>query len=589
MKKELMQLQMKMKENNIDYYVITTSDFHSSEYVADYFASRAFVSGFTGSAGTLVVGKNFAGLWTDSRYFIQGKTELEGSGIELKKQIDKDSTCTEFLKQNLKSGETLGFDARTMSADEGIEIEKFANSIGAKVFDIDLVSSIWEDRPNMPSGEIYPLTDDITGETIDSKINYLRDEIKKSGANFHIISALDEIAYLLNLRGSDVTYNTVFLSYFTISENDAILYVNESKLNFEARDILKKNSISIKPYDAIYSDLKNLNSTHSVLIDTKFLNYSLYANINPESKKIVKDNPLKIKKSIKNDTELNKMKHYHKLDGVAMVKFIKWLKESISRETITEICASDKLEEFRRQNEGFVDLSFSTIAGFADHGAIVHYHATNQSQHTLKEGNILLLDSGAQYMGATTDITRTLAIGEITNEQIKSDFTLVLKAHLGLARAKFPSYVTGTNLDSLAKIHLWEEACDYGHGTGHGIGAFLSVHEGPQRIASTYNSVSLRPGMIISNEPGLYREGSHGIRIENLVFVKWWKNTEFGEFYEFENLTLTPIDLNLINKNLLDEREIKQLNEYHKRVYNELSPLLDEEHSEFLKQITREI
>lgn len=589
MKKELEELRQLMKLNNADFYIIATDDFHQSEYVADYFKARAFISGFTGSAGTLVVTRDFAGLWTDSRYFLQAEQQLSGSGIELMKDMGSyESSYKAFIEKIVKSGQIVAFDARTLSAANALEIQKKAKAKGAQIKNMDLVAKIWVNRPGLPEDPVYVLDESITGESTASKLSYIRKQMEEKSADIHVISALDEIAYILNMRGTDITYNPVFLSYLVIGKDFAELYIDRGKLSPSVKEYLKAQNIELRNYFDIDVDLKAVHENAHVLFDSSKLNYNLYLKINPLAVKIDSKNPAELKKACKNDVELEKTKYYHKIDGAAMIKFIKWLFDNYKTIEITELDVEQKLEEIRSHGEGYKDLSFATIAGFAGHGAIVHYKADEKSSALLKEGNVLLLDSGAQYLGATTDITRTMALGEVPYE-IKRDFTLVLKAHLGLARAKFPDYVTGTNLDSLAKIHLWKEGADYGHGTGHGVGAFLSVHEGPERIVSSYNNVRLRAGMIISNEPGIYVEGKYGIRTENLVYVKDYKTTEFGKFFEFENLTLVPIDLNLTDESMLTSEEKAQLNAYHRRVYDEISPLLDEEHRAFLKNLTRQI
>lgn len=589
MKKELEELRQLMKLNNADFYIIATDDFHQSEYVADYFKARAFISGFTGSAGTLVVTRDFAGLWTDSRYFLQAEQQLSGSGIELMKDMGSyESSYKAFIEKIVKSGQIVAFDARTLSAANALEIQKKAKAKGAQIKNMDLVAKIWVNRPGLPEDPVYVLDESITGESTASKLSYIRKQMEEKSADIHVISALDEIAYILNMRGTDITYNPVFLSYLVIGKDFAELYIDRGKLSPSVKEYLKAQNIELRNYFDIDVDLKAVHENAHVLFDSSKLNYNLYLKINPLAVKIDSKNPAELKKACKNDVELKKTKYYHKIDGVAMIKFIKWLFDNYKTIEITELDVEQKLEEIRSHGEGYKDLSFATIAGFAGHGAIVHYKADEKSSALLKEGNVLLLDSGAQYLGATTDITRTMALGEVPYE-IKRDFTLVLKAHLGLARAKFPDYVTGTNLDSLAKIHLWKEGADYGHGTGHGVGAFLSVHEGPERIVSSYNNVRLRAGMIISNEPGIYVAGKYGIRTENLVYVKDYKTTEFGKFFEFENLTLVPIDLNLTDESMLTSEEKAQLNAYHRRVYDEISPLLDEEHRAFLKNLTRQI
>lgn len=590
MKKELELLRKEMKNNDIDYYVITTSDFHQSEYGSDYFKSREYISGFTGSFGTLVISQDFAGLWTDSRYFLQAEDQLKNSGIELKKYLGTLEThYLTFIKNNIKKNQVIGFDARCISTSDGLKIGEIIENIEGKIIDIDLVDNIWKDRPSLPQDKIFILDEKITGESTKEKIKFLREKMNEYHASYHIISSLDEIAYLLNLRGNDVLYTPVFLSYVFVSQTEIILYINSAKLDENVKTYLRENSIIVKDYNDIYQDITKFEENTSVLLDKNKINYSLYLKIPACTKIIEKNNPLILKKAIKNKTELEKMIHYHKIDGASMVKFIYWLKKNIGKEKITEISADKKMQEYRMKGEGFVDLSFETISGYAEHGAIVHYSADENSDKELKNENMLLFDSGAQYLGATTDITRTISLGNPTDE-MKRDFTIVLKGHINLAKAVFPYGMTGTNLDTLCKKPMWENHLNFGHGTGHGVGAFLCVHEGPHSISPHMNSTILEEGMVVSNEPGLYRSSKYGIRIENLIYVTKDIENEFGKFMKFKDLTLVPIDLDLIDKSLMTEDEIEYLNMYHKRVYDEISPLIDDEEvKEFLREATKSI
>lgn len=589
MREELKSIREQMKKHSIDYYIIPTDDFHLSEYVADYFKSRKFISGFTGSSGTLIISKDFAGLWTDSRYFLQAQEQLNNSGITLKKYLSTEETSYPYyLSKNLPPKSTVGFDARCMASDKALQIKKITDKIGGKIVDIDIVDEIWTSRPKLPKEKVYTLDESITGESTKSKIKYIRNILKEKRCTCHIITSLDEIAYLLNMRGSDIPYNPVFLSFLLISDKSVALYIDSFKLDASTQKYLGENNINIKDYDEIYKDIQNLKN-ESILIDKSATNYCIYSKI-PESCKIFNaNNPTILKKSIKNSAELKNMIYYHKVDGVSMIRWIYWLKKNVGKEHITEISCDEKMQEFRNQGEGYKGLSFNTIAGYMEHGAIVHYSADSKSDKALTNKGILLFDSGGQYLGATTDITRTIALGEVT-EQMKKDFTIVLKGHLALSNAKFPYLTTGTNLDTFARKPLWENGLDYGHGTGHGVGCFLCVHEGPQRIAKSCSPVVIEEGMVISNEPGVYRKDEYGIRIENLIYCKEDYTNEMGRFMKFVDLTLVPIDLDLVDKNLMTKEEITMLNNYHKRVYDEISPMIkDDEVLKFLQNSTRKI
>lgn len=589
----LKHIQEDMKKQGIDYYVIPSSDYNMGEYVADYFALREFVSGFTGSAGTLVIEPERAGLWTDSRYFLQAENQLPAN-IELHKLTNSEnSTFISYIAQNIKPHSKIAFDAKCVSTVIGrklLDIAEKNNS--ALVVDCLIADKYWQNRPAFPANKPFILNEEITGESVSSKFSFVKDVLADKKCDYMIVTKLDDIAYMLNMRGNDVTYNPVFYAFMLIKSETAgaraTLYINPEKTDEAVRAYLADNNVEVKPYDAVYRDVLGMRNS-TVLIDDSSTNFMLFTNLSKTNKIVSATSPVTIKKSIKNETELKLMKHFHKIDAVAMVKIMHYIKTNIGKENMSEISVADKLEEFRRESPDFVDLSFETIAGYKDHGAIVHYSATPETDYTLENSSMLLLDSGAQYMGATTDITRTIAIGEPTQEE-KSDFTAVLKAHLSLGQAIFPEGTCGMQLDMFAKSRMWQNHLDFGHGTGHGVGAFLNVHEGPQNISPVYKKVFFKAGMVVSNEPGVYRAGKHGVRTENLVYVTKDEQNEFGDFLKFENLTLVPIDLDLVDRSMMNDEEIACLNAYHKKVYDEISPLLDDkELKTFLQNATRSI
>lgn len=578
-----------MKEKGIDYYIIPSGDAHQSEYVCEYYRGRAYMSGFTGSAGTLLVGMDKAILWTDGRYFIQALDELKGSGIEMfKMRIPGWPTLAEWLKENSKEGETIAFDGKVFSVGDYKEFKKLEveNRINVKI-DEDLLNEVWNDRPSLPKEKAFLHEVKYCGKSAKEKLSEVRGEMKKLGAENYILASLDDIAWLYNIRGNDVKCNPVVLSYAIIKEHEAYLYVDNFKFTYHMKEELLKEGITLKEYDEIGKDISKLEG--KILIDPDKISAYLYECI--ENKKdIVEGNNITAKlKAVKNETELENLKRCQIRDGVAMVRFMKWLKDNIGKIEISEISASDKLEEFRSLGELFKGISFGTIAGHKEHGAMMHYSATPESDYTLEPRGFFLIDSGGQYLDGTTDITRTFVLGSLTEEE-KKDYTLVLKGHIGLMRAKFLKGTTGSALDIKAREPLWNEGIDYKCGTGHGVGFFLNVHEGPQSISPVPNKVALEPGMILTNEPGVYREGKYGIRTENtMVVVKDTYSEEFGEFYKFDTISLCPIDLEGVNAELLNNEEKAWLNDYHKRVYESLSPYLNLEEREFLKKETREI
>lgn len=578
-----------MKKENVDYYIIPSGDSHQSEYVPEYYKGRAYVSGFTGSAGTLLVGIEESYLWTDGRYFIQAEKELNGSGIKLMKMnIPGYPSLIEWIKNNVKEGKTLAFDGSTISTNEYKNYKELSEKNGFNIkMDKDFLNEIWSDRPELSKEKIFIYDIKYCGRCTSEKLQEVRDEMKKLEGENYVIASLDDIAWLFNIRGNDIAYNPVALAYALISDNEAVLYIDEEKVANDDKRRLEAQGVTLKPYNDIYKDIKNV--TESIIIDGAKVNGKLYYLISEDVKIIENLNITTSLKAVKNEVEIKNMEVSQVRDGVAMVKFIKWLKENVGKINMTEISASDKLEEIRAKGEYFKGLSFNTIAGYKDHAAMMHYSATEESQYELNSEGMLLIDSGAQYLDGTTDITRTFILGSITEEE-KRDFTLVLKSHIALATTIFLKGTNGCNLDAIARRPLWEYGMDYKCGTGHGVGFFLNVHEGPQGIRPFGNTIALEPGMILTNEPGVYKENKHGIRTENTLLVtKAFKNDEMGEFYKFDTISYCPIDLEGVDVSLLDEEEREWLNNYHRTVYEKLSPYLTEEEKKFLEKETRSI
>ncbi|MGN2370282.1 aminopeptidase P family protein [Clostridium cagae] len=578
-----------MNKENIDYYVVPSGDFHQSEYVAEHFKSRAYITGFTGSAGTALIGRKKGILWTDGRYFIQAEQQLKDSGIELHKmRIPGWPTLHEWLMENMKSGETVSFDGRLFSANEYKEFKKIKDKKDINiVMDKELIGEIWNDKPELPKEKAFLHDIKYCGKSAKEKIEEVRVEMKKMGAESYIISSLDDIAWLYNIRGNDVKDTPVVLAYAVVNEEKATLYIDKNKLSNEDQIKLNNEGIKIDEYNNIFEDVKDIKN--SVILDPNKVSGYIYTLINENVEVIEALNITTKLKAIKNSIEIENLKRCQIKDGVAMVRFLKWLKESVGKENITEVTVADKLLELRSKGDLFVEESFGTIAGYKDHAAMMHYSATDESAYELKPEGILLVDSGGQYLDGTTDITRSFILGKLTDEE-KKDFTLVLKSHINLMKAKFLKGTTGSNLDVLARTVLWDEGMDYKCGTGHGVGFFLSVHEGPQSIRPVPNTVVLEPGMILTNEPGVYKEGKHGIRTENVMLVTNDIETdEGGEFYKFEVMSYCPIDIEGIDQSLLTEAEGKWLDVYHTETYAKLSPYLNDEEKNFLKNATREI
>ena len=584
-----------MKEKNIYAYIVPSSDYHQSEYVGDYFKSREFMSGFTGSSGTLIISMDKAGLWTDGRYFIQAEQELKDSGIKLFKMGEEGvPTIEEYLLEKLPKNSTLGFDGRVMSVKEG---QSLANKLAFKGINIeykyDLVNDIWEDRCSLPTEKAFLLGTEYSGESFSDKLSRIRAVMKEKKATTHILASLDDIAWLFNIRGRDVKSNPVVLSYAVISIDSVYLFIDKNKIGEDIRAELSKENVQIKGYEEVYEFIKKIEENEVVLIDTSKVNYAIYNNIPSNVQKIEERNPSILFKSIKNEIELKNIRNSHIKDGVAFTKFMYWLKNNIGKIEITEISATQKLEEFRREQDKFIEPSFSTIAAYKDHAAMMHYSATEESNYKLEPRDLFLVDSGGQYFDGTTDITRTIALGPIP-ENVRKDFTNVVRGMIRLSKAKFLYGCRGYNLDILARGPLWEEGIDYKCGTGHGIGFVLNVHEGPNGFRwkvreDIDDSCILEEGMVTTNEPGVYVENSHGIRIENEIVVRKAEKNEYGQFMDFEVITFAPIDLDAIDESLILKDEKVYLNNYHKQVYDKISLYLNEEEKQWLKTYTREI
>ncbi|MGN0943268.1 aminopeptidase P family protein [Fusobacterium varium] len=589
-RERIIKLRKLMKEKGIDVYVIPSSDYHQSEYVGEYFKTREFISGFTGSAGTVVVTENEAGLWTDGRYFIQAEKQLEGSSITLFKMGEENvPTFIEYISKNLKSGQCLGFDGKVLSVKNVFDIK---NGFGKKEIKLedryDLVNEIWNDRPALPKSNVFILDEKYCGESFESKIKRIREKISKLDANRHILTSLDDIAWLYNIRGRDIKNNPVSLAYTMISAEEVVLYIDKNKITEEAEKYFIDKNIKIKDYFSIYEEVKVISSEDKVLLDTNKVNYFIYNSIPRGIEIIDKPNPSTFMKACKNDIELENLKNAHIKDGVAVTKFMYWLKKNIGSQEMTEMSVAEKLESFRKEWTDYIEPSFNTISAYEANAAMMHYSANKDSNSQLAPRNLLLVDSGGQYIDGTTDITRTFVLGECSGE-VKEHFTLVLKGMLSLSMIKFMYGVTGTNLDILARRPVWSRGIDYKCGTGHGVGFLLNVHEGPHSIRWQYNPQVLEAGMTVTNEPGVYIQGSHGIRLENELIVRNAEKTDFGQFMVFETMTYAPLDLDGVVSELLNEEEKEFLNNYHQIVFEKISPFLSEEEKKWLKEYTRKI
>ena len=591
-KERLAKLRELMKREGYTAYVIPTNDFHLSEYTGDYFKERKFMSGFTGSAGTLVVTEDEAGLWTDGRYYIQAERQLGGSTITLFKQGMKDVPLPEeYLAKKMGEGDVVGFDGRVIPAKWGMDLETCLEKKGAKLCGTkNLIDEIWTDRPAMPKDKLFILEEKYAGETMAQKVLRVREKMAEAGVGVHILTSLDDIAWLYNLRGSDIANTPVFMAYTMISSESVLLFIDSDKLTAETRNYLKENHVEVMPYNAIYEWLTWVDKDETVLLDLNKVNYAIVKGLLAKIEN--QPNPTTLFKAVKNDTEIKNLFTAHIKDGVAVTKFMYWLKTNIGKTEITEISASDYLENCRRA-QGCIDLSFPTISAYNANAAMMHYSATPESNAVLKPEGLLLVDSGGQYYEGTTDITRTMALGSVSDEW-KTHYTAVLRGMLNLQNARFLYGCTGLNLDILARGPMWDMDIDYQCGTGHGVGYLLSVHEGPNgfrwRVVPERNdSAVLEAGMITTDEPGVYIAGSHGIRIENELVCRKGEANEYGQFMYFEPLTFAPIDLDAIDVNQLTAVDKKRLNAYHKLVFDTVSPYLTEEEAAWLKKYTAEV
>lgn len=580
-----------MEEKQLDAFIIPSTDAHVSEYPPKHWESRKWISGFTGSAGTAVVTKELAGVWTDSRYFLQAADELADTGFELFKMGQADTPdMTEWIVAQVGQGGTVGIDGLVYAASDALTLQ---NKLQGKAIRLettfDPFSEIYKDRPEIPKNKAFILPEEIAGESVKSKINRINSELKKIDANGIIIVTLDAVAWTFNLRGNDVDYNPVAVAYGYVSENETILFIDQKKMDDEAANAYAEQGVTLRDYQNIFDYVANLPENSSVCITGSKINYKLRQTIPASCRVVDLPSPVDLMKSVKNETELNGFRNAMIKDGVALVKFYMWLEQAVPAGEVNEVTVAEKLLEYRSQQELFVGESFGTIAGYGRNGAVIHYHAYPETCLQVEPEGLLLIDSGGQYKDGTTDITRTVAVGELT-KQMKADYTYVLKGHIALASAIFPEGTRGSQLDILARKSLWENGLTYWHGTGHGIGHFLNVHEGPQSIRLEENPTKLQPGMVTSNEPGLYRANQYGIRIENLIVTQEYQKTEeFGTFYNFETITLCPIDTTPIAKKLLTKREIKWLNKYHKMVYKKLKSHLSKEEKAWLKSKTKSI
>lgn len=582
-----------MAEKGIDAYVVPTADFHQSEYVGEHFKARQFITGFTGSYGTAVITRDDAGLWTDGRYFFQATNEMAGSGIRLMKMFVGDTpSVTEFLADAVPEGGTVGFDGRVLAMGEGQEFEEVLSAKNIKIdYSEDLIDQIWEDRPPLSEKPAFFLEEKYSGESTESKLKRVREKMKESGADVHIIASLDDTCWLLNVRGDDIDFFPLMLSYSIVTMDSMELYVDERKLDDQIRAELAKNNVHIHPYNDIYEDIKKLDTSLTAMIDPMKMNYALYKNI--PCKIVEAANPTILMKAMKNPVELENIKEAHIKDGIAITKFMYWVKTRYDKEKITELSSVDKLTSLREEQEGYIRDSFEPLCAFADHAAMMHYSPSEESDVQLKEGAFFLNDTGGGYYQGSTDITRTFVLGSV-DQEMKKYFTAVVRAMMRLSRAKFLYGCYGYNLDILARGPIWDLDLDFQCGTGHGVGYLGNVHEPPTGfrwyiVPSKNEHHQLEEGMVITDEPGIYEDGKFGIRIENEFIVRKGVQNKYGQFMHFETITFAPIDLDGIDPEEMSKDEREWLNNYHKDVYEKIGPHLTDEEREWLKEYTRAI
>lgn len=597
-------LRHEMKKEQIDIYIIPSADYHQSEYVGEYFKCRQFITGFTGSAGTAVVSSDGAGLWTDGRYFIQAESELSGSGVTLYKSGEPGvETISEFLKRELPEGGVIGFDGRTVGITEGNEYEKIAGEKGGAVgYDTDLIGRIWKDRPPLPEEKVFFLEEKYSGESASSKLERVRREMKHASADIHILSSLDDIAWLLNIRGNDIAYCPLVLSYLLLYGDRAELFADKSKFSEELTARLEKDNVALRPYETVFEEIRNLPDGAAVLLDPDRVSYTISKSIPEDVAVIRRENPEVLMKSRKNDTEAENIRRAHLKDAAAHTKFMYWLKNRAEHSEgsvitdeqgspVTEISASEKLEFFRSEQEGYLGASFEPISAAGAHGAIVHYSASYETDSALVKGQMLLTDTGGHYLEGSTDITRTVALGEISDRE-KEDFTLTARAMLRLLNTVFLKGCSGANLDCIAREVFWKERKNFNHGTGHGVGYLLNIHEPPVNFRWKEGKTpapALEKNMVITDEPGIYIEGQYGIRIENELLICEDEKNDFGQFMCFEPLTWVPIDLDAILPEKMPDEDKEILNAYHRKVYEKISPCLDEKEKAWLRRYTRPV
>lgn len=583
------ELRTLLKKEGVDFYIVPTADFHGSEYVGAYFMMRSFLSGFTGSAGTLAVSANEAGLWTDGRYFEQAERQLEGSGITLYK-IDEEGVPAlhEYLEKNVKDGQTVGFDGRTVGAAFGLKLEKKHKLLYGK----DIADKVWNDRPRLSAEKVWIVPEKECGMSVSKKLELVRGKMAKNQSEHLLISKLDDIMWLYNIRGNDAENNPVALSYAFVSKDGAVLFIQENALTNEAKEYFAKNNITVREYSEIAGYLESCEIKGKIWYSDKEVNYFLYKIIEKRGELVNQDNPIAILKAVKNPVELENIRKYYLLDSAALTRFLFWIKNNAGKENIDEFGAAKRLDAMRAEIPGFLGLSFNTISAYKENAAMPHYDADEENSSRIYDDGFYLIDSGGQYMGATTDVTRTVALGNITDE-MKMHFTKAACAMLRLADVKFLHGCTGRNLDIIARQPLWECGIDYKHGTGHGIGYMLNVHEGPQAIRWQYKpenkEAALEEGMLVSDEPGVYIPGSHGIRTENILEVVKEQKNGYGQFMGFRHLTYVPIDLDAIDAKYMEPSDIEKLNAYHIKVYESLSPYFEGEELSQLALATRAV
>ena len=592
-KERVAALRSEMEREGIDIWIVPSADHHQSEYVGAHFKARQYMTGFTGSAGTAVFTKDKACLWTDGRYFIQAENELKGSGITLCKMGEPECcTVEEFLEKELLENGVIGFDGRTVGIGEGKRYEDAAAVKNGKIsWTSDLVGRIWRDRPPLPEEKAFALDEKYAGESTASKLGRVRGKMKEQGVDVHLLTSLDDIAWLLNIRGNDVAYCPLVVSYLILYMERGELFTDERKFSEELKGILGRNGIEIRPYGEIGRAVSALPPSSCVLLDPDRVNYALYRRL-PENIKVREaENPEVLMKCVKNDTEIENIKKAHIKDAVAHTRFMYWLKKNIGKQKITERSAAEKLESFRREQGGYLEASFEPISAFAEHGAIVHYSASEESDTALHEGKFLLTDTGGHYMEGSTDVTRTVALGEVSQRE-KEDFTLTARAMLRLMNTVFLHGCSGANLDCIAREVFWKKRVNFNHGTGHGVGYLLNIHEPPVNFRWKEGKTPapvLEKNMVITDEPGIYIEGSHGIRLENELLVCEDEKNGYGQFMHFEPLTFVPVDLDALLPDEMSEEERIMLNDYHKKVFEAVAPCLDDEEKAWLKEYTRPV